>query len=57
MLRAAYPSMKKVAEKILIDSCAYGVDKDINSISEILDLIPQVRWLSLRVSRGLGVQI
>ncbi len=40
LLRAAYPSMKKVAEKILIDSCAYGVDKDIISISEILDLIP-----------------
>ena len=40
LLRAAYPSMKKVAEKILIDSCAFGVDKDIISISEILDLIP-----------------
>ncbi len=40
LLRAAYPAMKKVAEKILIDSCAFGVDKDIISISEILDLIP-----------------
>jgi len=40
LLRAAYPSMKKVAEKILIDSCAFGVDKGIISISEILDLIP-----------------
>ena len=40
LLRAAYPSMKKVAEKILIDSCSFGVDKDIISISEILDLIP-----------------
>tara|TARA_S200000501_G_C20808804_1_gene737436 strand:- start:257 stop:1564 length:1308 start_codon:yes stop_codon:yes gene_type:complete len=40
LLRAAYPSMKKVAEKILIDSCSFGVDRDIISISEILDLIP-----------------
>ena len=40
LLRAAYPSMKRVAEKILIDSCAFGVEKDIISISEILDLIP-----------------
>ena len=40
LLRAAYPSMKRVAEKILIDSCSFGVDKDIISISEILDLIP-----------------
>ena len=40
LLRAAYPAMKKVAERILIDSCSFGVDKDIISISEILDLIP-----------------
>ena len=28
------------AEKILMDSCSSGVDKDIISISEILNLIP-----------------
>ena len=40
LLRAAYPAMKKVAEQILIDTYSGGVDKDIISISEILDLIP-----------------
>ncbi len=40
LLRASYPAMKKVAEQILIDSCSAGVDKDIISISEILNLIP-----------------
>jgi len=40
LLRAAYPAMRKVAEKILLDSCSSGVDQDIISISEILDLIP-----------------
>ena len=40
LLRASYPAMKKVAEQILLDSCSAGVDKDIISISEILNLIP-----------------
>ena len=40
LLRASYPAMKYVAEKILMDSCSSGVDKDIISISEILNLIP-----------------
>ena len=40
LLRASYPAMKNVAEKILLDSCSAGVDKDIISIAEILNLIP-----------------
>lgn len=40
LLRASYPAMKNVAEQILLDSCSAGVDKDIISISEILNLIP-----------------
>ena len=40
LLRASYPAMKNVAEKILKDSCSAGVDDDIISISEILNLIP-----------------
>ncbi len=40
LLRAAYPAMKNVAEKILLESNSAGVDKDIISISDILNLIP-----------------
>jgi len=40
LLRASYPAMKNVAEKILLDSCSAGVDDNIISIKEILNLIP-----------------
>ena len=39
LLRAAYPAMKLVAEKILQNSRAYEVDKKIIPIKEIINLI------------------
>ena len=40
MLRAAYPAMKKVALKILKNSRSKEANKDLQSIKEILELIP-----------------
>ena len=40
LLRASYPSMKNVAENILLNSCSANVDDKIISIAEILNLIP-----------------
>jgi len=43
MLRAAYPAMKKVALKILKNSRSKEANKDLQSIKEILELIPGTR--------------
>ena len=40
MLRASYPAMRLVAEKILAEGRSSGVDQNIISIKEILNLIP-----------------
>jgi phosphoenolpyruvate mutase len=40
LLRAAYPSMRGIAEKILNEGCAKGVESQIMSMKEILSLIP-----------------
>ena len=40
MLRAAYPAMKKVATKILINSRSKEANSDLFPIKEILELIP-----------------
>ena len=40
MLRAAYPAMSRVAKQILRDGQSSGVDDQIISIKEILELIP-----------------
>ena len=40
MLRASYPAMKSVATKILLNGRSKEADKEIISISEILNLIP-----------------
>ena len=40
MLRAAYPAMQKVANKILKNGRSKETDKDLISIKEILELIP-----------------
>ena len=43
MLRAAYPAMQKVANKILKHGRSKEVDKDLISIKKILELIPGTR--------------
>ena len=43
MLRAAYPAMQKVANKILKYGRSKEVDKDLISIKKILELIPGTR--------------
>ena len=40
MLRAAYPAMKNVALKILKNRRSKEANKDLQSIKEILELIP-----------------
>lgn len=40
LLRAAYPNMKQVAETILRDRRSSGVDDQIASISEVLEIVP-----------------
>ena len=40
MLRAAYPAMKKVALKILKNGRSKEANNDLQSIKEILELIP-----------------
>jgi 2-methylisocitrate lyase-like PEP mutase family enzyme len=40
MLRASYPAMAKVAEQILKNGRSKETDKDLISISKILNLIP-----------------
>ena len=40
MLRGAYPAMLNVAQKILENGRAKEVEKDLQSIKEILNLIP-----------------
>ncbi|MGE0676325.1 phosphoenolpyruvate mutase [Pseudolabrys sp.] len=43
LFRAAYPAMMKVATKILEDGRSSGVDSDLMSINDILNLIPGTR--------------
>ena len=43
MLRAAYPAMQKVANKILKHGRSKEIDKQLISIEKILDLIPGTR--------------
>ena len=40
LLRAAFPSMKKVADQILMNKRSLEVDEQLMSINEILELIP-----------------
>lgn len=40
LLRAAYPAMKNVAEKILLDSSSKNTDNECMPIKEIINLIP-----------------
>ena len=40
MLRAAYPAMEKVALKILKNGRSKEANNDLQSIKEILELIP-----------------
>ena len=40
MLRSSYPAMLNVAQKILENGRAKEVEKDLQSIKEILNLIP-----------------
>jgi phosphoenolpyruvate mutase len=40
LLRAAFPSMKKVADEILMNKRSLEVDEQLMSINEILELIP-----------------
>jgi phosphoenolpyruvate phosphomutase len=40
LLRAAYPAMKDIAERILLDGKAENCEREIMSMKEILNLIP-----------------
>lgn len=40
LLRAAYPNMKMIAEKILCDGRSFDADKEISTFSEILKVVP-----------------